>query len=200
MTIQNYVRAESLEQAYELNQKRQNRVIGGMLWMRMSDNAINTAIDLGSLGLDKIIETESSFEIGAYVTLSQLEHHEGLNAYSGGMAKACVHDIVGTQFRNMATVGGSIWGRFGFSDVLTMLLAMDAAVCLYKAGEMPLRQFASMAYDNDILTHIIIRKKPAAFAYQSVRIAKTDFPVLTCAAAVVDGVACVSVGARPGRA
>ena len=33
--------------------------------------------------------------------------------------------IVGVQFRNCATIGGSIWGRYGFSDVLTMFLAMD---------------------------------------------------------------------------
>ena len=34
LTIKNYVRAESLEEAYELNQKKSSRVIGGMLWMR----------------------------------------------------------------------------------------------------------------------------------------------------------------------
>ena len=34
----------------------------------------------------------------------------------------------------MATVGGSIWGRFGFSDVLTVFLAMDSYVELYKGG------------------------------------------------------------------
>ena len=34
LKIKEYVKAESLEQAYELNQKRTNRIIGGMLWMR----------------------------------------------------------------------------------------------------------------------------------------------------------------------
>ena len=41
----------------------------------------------------------------------------------------------GAKFgRSMATVGGSIWGRFGFSDVLTVFLAMDSYVELYKGG------------------------------------------------------------------
>ena len=31
ITIQNYVQAESLEQAWQLNQKRNARVLGGML-------------------------------------------------------------------------------------------------------------------------------------------------------------------------
>ena len=48
--IKEYVKAESLEQAYELNQKRANRVIGGMLWMRMSSAQVQTAIDLSGLG------------------------------------------------------------------------------------------------------------------------------------------------------
>lgn len=59
--IKEYVKAESLEQAYELNQKRANRVIGGMLWMRMSSAQVQTAIDLSGLGLNTIEETEGNF-------------------------------------------------------------------------------------------------------------------------------------------
>ena len=59
--IKEYVKAESLEQAYELNQKRANRVIGGMLWMRMSSAQVQTAIDLSGLGLNTIEETETEF-------------------------------------------------------------------------------------------------------------------------------------------
>ena len=33
LKIKEYVKAESLEQAYELNQKKTNCVIGGMLWL-----------------------------------------------------------------------------------------------------------------------------------------------------------------------
>ena len=32
-----YVKAESLEQAYELNQKRNNVLIGGMMWLKMGN-------------------------------------------------------------------------------------------------------------------------------------------------------------------
>ena len=45
LTIQNYKKVESLEEAYELNQKKANRIVGGMMWMRMGDNRMNTAID-----------------------------------------------------------------------------------------------------------------------------------------------------------
>ena len=55
-TIQTYVRAQSLQEAYALNQKKRNKVIGGMLWLRQNHRPIATAIDLCYLGLDAIEE------------------------------------------------------------------------------------------------------------------------------------------------
>lgn len=200
ITIQNYVRAQSLEEAWELNQKKRNRIVGGMLWMKMGRGSVATAIDLCDLGLNAIEETEDAFSIGAMVTLRQIEQHEGLNAYSCGAVAKAVQDIVGVQFRNLATVGGSLWGRFGFSDVLTVFLAMDSYVELYKGGLVPLEEFASMKHDNDILVRLIVRKTPGKFVYQAMRIQRTDFPVLTCAASHVNGETKVVIGARPARA
>ena len=89
LKIKQYVKAESLEQAYELNQKKTNRIVGGMLWLKMSTAQIQTAIDLSGLGLDQIEESEEEFSIGCMVTLRQLEEHEGLNAYTDGAAREC---------------------------------------------------------------------------------------------------------------
>ena len=36
LNIQNYIKVESLDEAYELNQKKNNKIIGGMMWMRMA--------------------------------------------------------------------------------------------------------------------------------------------------------------------
>lgn len=200
ITIQKYVRAQSLEEAYQLNQNTRNRVIGGMLWVKMGNGSVNTAIDLCGLGLNRIEETEEEFSIGASVTLRQIEMHEGLNAYACGAVKRAVKDIVGVQFRNMATVGGSLWGRFGFSDVLTVFLAMDSYVELYKGGVVPLSQFAQMGYERDILVRLIVKKTPGRFAYQAMRIQRTDFPVLACAVSEMNGQYRAVIGARPGRA
>ena len=174
LTIKEYVRASSLEEAYELNQKRNNRIVGGMLWMKMQSGSIGTAIDLCDLGLDTIGETDEEFSIGAVVTLRQLELCESLNEYSCGAVKAAVKDIIGVQFRNLATVGGSIYGRFGFSDVLTVFLAMDTYVELYKGGIVSLEEFSRMKYDSDILVRIIVRKTRAKIIYNAVRIQRTD--------------------------
>lgn len=34
LTIREYKKVESLEEAYTLNQKKSNRVIGGMIWLK----------------------------------------------------------------------------------------------------------------------------------------------------------------------
>ena len=201
LNIQTYVRAKSLEEAYTLNQKRNARVLGGMLWLKMASNTVGTAIDLCELGLDTIEEDETGFTLGAMATLRMLEQHPGLAAYTQNAAAKAVQDIVGVQFRNMATVGGSVWGRFGFSDVLTLLLAADARVNLYKAGTLPIETFAVMPYDRDLLVSVTVPKyRDAAFAYKAMRIQRTDLPVLNCALARLDGEYRLAVGARPGKA
>ena len=47
-----------------------------------------------------------------------------LKKYFNGVIADSVSSIIGTQFRNTVTVGGSVYGRFGFSDFLTPLLAL----------------------------------------------------------------------------
>lgn len=200
LKIREYVKAQSLAEAYELNQKKGNVILGGMLWLKQQNKNVGTAIDLSGLGLDEIEETEEEFRMGAMVTLRQLEQHEGLNCYTGGALKEALKHIVGVQFRNCATLGGSVFGRFGFSDVITILLAMDSYVELYDGGIVPMEEFVEKGAPKDILVRVILKKKPMTVAYQCQRNTKTDFPVLTCAASNREGKYRCVIGARPGRA
>lgn len=195
-----YVRAESLEQAYTLCQKKSSVVLGGMLWLKMQNRTVGTAIDLCDLHLDTIEETETEYRIGAMVSLRTLETHPALNALTGGAFADCLRPIVGVQFRNLATIGGSVAGRFGFSDPITLLLALGAKVEFYKKGVLPLQTWLDMPFERDILTHIILPRTPLKASYLSQRISATDFPVLTCAVCKTEaGVRC-AIGARPMRA
>ncbi|MCI6886088.1 MAG: FAD binding domain-containing protein [Lachnospiraceae bacterium] len=198
--VKEYVRAKSLKDAYDLNQKRSNILLGGMMWLKMGRNYKVTAIDLSDLGLNQIEEDEKEFRIGCMCSLRQLELHKGLNDCFGGVFKECTRYIVGTQFRNGATVGGSVFGRYGFSDILTCMMMLDTYVELYQGGIVPLTEFAAMPYNRDILVRVIIRKDGRRAAYTSQRQSKTDFPLIACGVAVKDGIWQVSVGARPERA
>ena len=193
-----YVRAQSLDEAYELYQKKPNFVLGGMLWLKMKNKTLGTAIDLCDLGLDQIDEDENEFRIGAYATLRQIETHEAMNAYTHGAIAESVRHIVGVQFRNVATVGGSIWGRFGFSDVMTIFRALGAKVQLHKAGIMDLDEFAALPRTTrDVLVSVIVPKNAKDVVYLSQRNQSTDFPVLTCAVANRSGRYVAVIGASP---
>ena len=106
---------------------------------------------------------------------------QALNAYTHGAIAESVRHIVGVQFRNVATVGGSIWGRFGFSDVMTIFRALGAKVQLHKAGIMDLDEFAALPRTTrDVLVSVIVPKNAKGVVYLSQRNQSTDFPVLTC--------------------
>lgn len=195
--IDQYLRPATLEEAYESAQRKNSAVLGGMLWLRLGSRHITTAIDLSDLGLNRIEETEDRFRLGAYVTLRQMETDPSLNAWSGGVFAKAFAPIVGVQLRSMATVGGSVFGRFGFSDVITALLAMDASVHLYKTGTVSLADYLSMGQVRDILTHVSIPKAPLLLSYQSQRSAAADLPVLNVCAALSREKLTVTVGARP---
>ena len=124
----NYVIAQTLDEAYALNAKKSTVIVAGNMWLRMCSMRRQTALDLSALGLDYIKEDEQGFTIGAMTTLRTMETHPALNAAFGGVFARAFEPIVGTQFRNSATVGGSVFSRFGFSDVSTLLLAMGADV------------------------------------------------------------------------
>lgn len=195
----NYVIAQTLDEAYALNAKKSTVIVAGNMWLRMCGMRRQTALDLSELGLDYIKEDEQGFTIGAMTTLRTMETHPALNAAFGGVFARAFEPIVGTQFRNGATVGGSVFSRFGFSDVSTLLLAMGAKVVTHARGEVPLDEFQKEKWDRDILTAIRIEKGRSA-AIESVRLSKTDIPVLVCAASADERGVRVVVGSRPARA
>lgn len=201
MHIAQYTKAQTLDEAWELCQKKGAVILGGCCWLRLSpQRTIRQAVDLSALPLYDIEETDEAFRFGAMVSLRTLETNSSFNAYTQGACKEALRHIVGIQFRNLATVGGSVCGRFGFSDVLTLLLALDARVVLYKGGEMKLSDFAESGPGSDILTHIIVPKVKRKTAYESLRLNATDFPVIACAVSRAgDEVRC-AIGARPARA
>ena len=194
-----YVKAQSLAQAWELKQKRANAILGGGCWMRLGRRKYDTLIDLSGLGLDQVTPRDGFLELGAMVTVRELECSPLLREHFGTLFYDCTEHIVGVQFRNCATLGGSVNARFGFSDILTALLALDCQVELYKGGLVPLEEFARRDYDRDVLCHVRLVLNGRRAVYESARNSETDIPVLTCALSRLDGRLRAVIGARPGR-
>lgn len=200
-TMRNYVQVESLEQAYELRKKsKKNVILGGNLWSKMGSASLMNGIDLCNLSLDQIEETEEEYRIGCMCSLRDLEVNESLEKEFMGSFKEALRHIVGVQFRNTATVGGSVFPRFGFSDVLTIFAALDTQIELYGAGLVPIKEFVDQKVDQDILVHVIVKKDGRKVSYQTHRMTETDFGILTCAVAKKEDKYTVVLGARPQRA
>ena len=190
----------SLEEAYqELHSDPRNHVaLGGCCWLRLGNRRIGKGVDLSCLGLDYVREEAGFLVVGAGVSLRRLETEPAVAGRFDGLLGRAVSSIVGVQFRNLATVGGSVYARFGFSDVITALLALDARVVFYGAGEMALEDYlASDGCPGDLLTQVRIPDNGRRAAYESVRRSSTDFPVLAVAVSRLGEDWRVSVGARP---
>ncbi len=196
-----YLVAETLEQACkELLKSKTNAILGGCMWLRQGHKTIGTAIDLSALGLDQITLSGDTVDIGCMATLRDLERSPFM---TGGLQilPRSVASIVGTQFRNTATVGGSVYSRFGFSDLMTALLALDSHVHLFKGGVIPMSEFIRQPKKRDIVVKVTIKLHETCRAsYQSLRLSASDFPVLSLAVAKTGAAWTISVGARPGPA
>ena len=198
--VEEYCMPTSLEEACRLlsSDPRNHVALGGCCWLRLGSRRIRKAVDLSRLGLDFIREETGWLVLGSGVSLRRLETHPAVAGRFDGLLGRAVSSIVGVQFRNLATVGGSVCGRFGFSDVITALLALDARVVFYRAGEMSLEAFlASDGCPGDVLTEVRIPDEGRRAAYESVRRSSTDFPVLAVAVSRLGEDWRVSVGARP---
>ena len=133
--------------------------------------------------------------------LRQIETDRNFRDYTCGASTDALKHIVGVQFRNLATIGGSICGKFGFSDVSTLFLALDSTVELLKGGTVPLSEYLAARNDKDILLSVSVRKEDLRAVYNSVRNTATDFPILSMCMARPEGSPYrVSIGARPSRA
>jgi len=181
MKFKNLLKPATPEEALTYAKLPNTVVLGGAMWVRMQKRTFDNAVDLSLLGLDKIEKTDEGLKIGAYVTLRQLETSEEFISYTHGNVCNAFAPIVGVQFRNSATVGGSIFGKFGFSDVTALFSALGAKIVFAEAGEKTVADYVATKLPmKDVLLYILLPKKaPDAAVTLAHRISATDFPLVT---------------------
>lgn len=196
MKIKEMIYPSAINEAYEqLISQKKATLMGGGMFLRLQHRTIPFVIDLSNLGLNDIEITSTGFTIGAMVTLRQIETHESI---PDGL-KACVRQIAGVAVRNMATIGGSVVGRYPFSDVLTALVSLNATLTFHKKGTVPIAQFADHGLDApDILVSITVPKVTNSLfaAYKPVY---TDFSLVNLSISKADTYT-ISIGATPKHA
>ena len=116
---------------------------------------VNTLISLDDLKLDYIKEEKDFFEIGSMTSLRELEVHEGLKKVANGILCQAIGNIMGVTVRNIATIGGSVMGKFAFSDLLGVLSVLNAELVFHKLGRLSIEDFLNMQkIPKDILLKV----------------------------------------------
>lgn len=201
MRIDEYLKPRSAGEAYEILSSRPDSVvIGGGAYIRLSDKHFQTAIDLVNAGLSYINEREDAIEIGAMTTLRDIEKSAVLSKYFDGILVKAAENVVGVQLRNVVTIGGGVCGRYGFSHLITALLALDADLYFAHNGLITVEEYLNSSHMEDILEKVVIKKCGMKAAFTTLKYTSIDFPILNAAVSKLDGKYRIAVGARPGVA
>ncbi len=201
MEISTFVRAASLDEAYTLIHEQKGFPIGGGAWSRLNARRVDLAVDLSALGLRYIRKNDGMIEIGAMTTARDIETSKELQSVFGRFFSDTAAHIVGVQMKNIVTVGGTVAGRYGFSDLNTTLLAAGAELVLYKEGTIGFAEFLNSRSNGPVLIEkILIPAAGRSGAFTTVRTTVNDFPILNAAAVHSDEGWRIAVGARPGAA
>lgn len=200
MKIRNYVRPTSVKEAYELVAAG-GTVIGGGAWLKLMPKTIESAVDISDLELDQLRETDENLYLGSMMTLRDVEIHPLLQTYMGGVVSEAASNIMGVNVRNIATIGGTVVGRYGFSDLLPTLLALGADLHFHHSGTISLEDYLKGGLqEKDVLTEIQLKKEKGKAKVITLKKTSTDFPVLNVAACSVGNHIRLAIGARPGAA
>lgn len=200
MKIRNYVKPSSLEEAYEFVASG-GSVIGGGAWLKLMPKTIENAVDISGLDLEGIRVVDGTLHIGGMTNLRTIEIDEALKAYMGGLICEAAGNIMGVPLRNIATIGGSVVSRFGFSDLITPLLAVNASLRFFHHGTLTLEAYLDQPFkDKDILIEVILPSQEGVGVYKTLKKTSTDFPMINAAVTKNKQGYRVCVGARPGVA
>jgi xanthine dehydrogenase small subunit len=186
--ISEYLRPASLDEAWR-------RIADGAPSVRLlsggSDLTISappevtTLVDIGK-ALDSAIATagDGSVHIGAGATLTAVLENPVLVVHAGGVIPEMMVQVGSPLLRNSATIGGHL-ARGRLSDVVPVLIALDAEVRIYRDGgqtSMSLTRYLSEGHNTrpHILTEIRLPALPESSAAAFSRVARTafDFPIL----------------------
>lgn len=199
MEVLEYIKPKNLEEAYNLFiQDKKNYIIAGGAWLKLSTKKANKLISLDEFNLNEIKTTKDSIEIGALATLREVETNKGVLGLCDGILSIAVSKIMGINVRNIATIGGSVMGKFAFSDIIPVLEVLDTTLVFFKHGEVTLDEFLSNSkFGKDLLLKIKIKKETGKGFFKKVAITPLDFSIINLACTNTEAGIRLSIGSTP---
>ncbi len=195
MDIGRYERPETREKAYALIAEERGLPIAGGVWSHMMVKSVPLAVDLSDLDLRYIRDSGDKVEIGAMTTAREAEISPLLAVEYGPLFRDA-RAISWRATQNIITVGGGVAGKYGFSDINTVLLALDAELHFHGGLRIDMGSFLAAPRDKPFLLEKIAVGKGVKAAFQSLRVTANDFAILNACAAYHRGAWRIAVGAR----
>ena len=122
---------ETVEEALDLlRDKSENRsiVAGGSSVSLSRNDRVKALVDVTRMGLDYIKDGKGFVVIGATTRIQDIYKSPMIKEMANGMMSQAALDVASRPLRNSITLGGNIAGLRVWSDMPTILLALDATV------------------------------------------------------------------------
>jgi CO/xanthine dehydrogenase FAD-binding subunit len=201
--LTDYTYAMSLKDAWEtrLAHPRSLFLSGGVGIGIRKESATERIIDLRKALNSNYEETKHGIRIGAGISIN-----EWLEQSDDPLVIEALRKVGTNQIRNMATIGGSIAQHFSWSDVCTLLLAIDGEVTVFSGASTQIKIDAYWGKkDPGIIEQVWIPRWHTHGQY--FKFAQTGYDIsylnMAIAARIENGQILkigIAVGARPGSA
>ncbi len=161
--IEQFHKPATIREALALKTRLRNAsaFLAGGTWLNSRDSAEppKHVISLERLGLDRIALQRGRLTIGAMCTLQQVVDAQKVPA----ALRMAASQIASRNIRNMATIGGHVASRPRFSDLVPMLIDLDANVVVARPGgatTLPVADYVAKPVAGLITTLVLPRPAP----------------------------------------
>ncbi|MDP2426230.1 MAG: FAD binding domain-containing protein [Candidatus Izemoplasmatales bacterium] len=203
MKINEYLRVKTVEEAYHqmIQDPIDSYLIAGGAWTKLTIKEVQTLIDLQDVVKNHIEIKGHMVHLGAMTSLEQIAHSTLLDHHALVILKRAASIVMAPGVRNLATIGGSVMGKYAFSDIIPALLALHAILVFHKRGNVWLQDFLQEPKkDPDILLEVLLPIVPGVGYFHAMKKTALDFSIISVAIVKTNQRNTMVIGSRPGIA
>ncbi len=129
--LKNYHKPNNIDKVLKLinDPEEKNLIIGGGSFLAFSnDISVDGLVDISKLDLDFIKIINDSISIGAKVTIRQIQKSDVLHKVFDGALNETASMYMSALHRNQSTIGGIINTAFPHSELIALLIGLDASI------------------------------------------------------------------------
>jgi len=128
--VKTYYRPSGFEEALKLlaDPTDKNSALAGGTTLALNPRGVDGLVDLGALGLTRIMADRGCLRIGATTAIREIQRSEQVRQSAGGIVAEAARNYLTALIRNRATLGGILAAGNFWADLVTVLVALDASV------------------------------------------------------------------------